>query len=179
MSGAVTYTDKGHELLDSIADAGHWVVPDGNGGYIADDPTTVQPIINNFVGTQQKLRDLATAFSQKITAGRLVTVQGVQKNYQIDDGSRANIAAAGSLAASILANTPGAGAWNSAFYWIAADNSHQAMSAADCYAFAQNVAAYYTALVTVNRAFKDAINIATTQAALDSIDLTANWPANP
>lgn len=122
---------------------------------------------------------LSSHYNSLISAGRAVTVEGTQKIYQIDDYSRGNMDAAGTLAAQVLANTPGANPWPTGFYWIASDNSTQAMTASDCFAFVQNVAAYYTALVLTNRLIKNAIAACASPGACDLIDVTAGWPPNP
>jgi hypothetical protein len=117
------------------------------------------------------LSRLGAAMEARIAAGR--NYRGAA--YQIDDASRANITAAGALA---LASLSGAAPWPEGFYWIAADNSHVAMSDAECFAFAQDVAGYYTALVYANRALKDAIAALATNDACDAFEIGAGWPAN-
>lgn len=181
----ITFADS-PGLIEAIY-AKDWNFAHVDGQWMADPAADVQAYVNAWNGSAdqlaylkaQKLDALSTQLASIIAAGRLVTVQGVQKNYQIDDASRANIAAAGSLAATILARTPNADPWNPSFYWIAADNSRQPMTESDCYAFAQNVASYYTAIVCTNRALKDAINNAADAATVSAIDVTKGWPSNP
>jgi phage terminase large subunit-like protein len=62
------------------------------------------------------------------------------------------------------------------FAWIAADNSHVAMDAAQMYAFGRAAGAYVSTCVLRLRAIKDAIAAAADQAALDAIDVTAGYP---
>ena len=97
--------------------------------------------------------------------------------YQIDPDSQANITAMGALASASVAGVPGAAAWPAGFYWIAADNSHEAMTAAQMFAFAQAVAGHVSALILFGRGLKDQIDAATTAAAVDAIDVTTGWPA--
>jgi hypothetical protein len=175
MTGAVTYAgDKGPEMLDAIAAANHWLVPDGKGGWLADDPATVQPLIDGFIATAQKLRDIETAFAAKIAVGR--NYGG--KNYQIDAASQANIAAKATQALGVLNNVPGAQPWPTGFYWIATDNTHTPLDAAGMYAFAQDVGNYVAGLILNRRALKDAANAASAAAALAAIDPNSGYPAN-
>lgn len=152
-----------------------WLVsPQG----VASDPVTTDT--RTLTDAQAEVVDRVNAeFDALVAAGRVITVQSVQsvqKTYQIDDASRSDITGAGALAlASIALN----GTWPAGFYWIAADNSHQPMAAADCVAFAQSVGAYYTGLVVTCRALKDASAALTTVAQCDAFDVTQGWPSNP
>ncbi|HUN49984.1 MAG TPA: DUF4376 domain-containing protein [Candidatus Sulfotelmatobacter sp.] len=170
---SIAYVEKGYGLHLAIQAAGHSLVQ-RNGVWVADDDAAVQAIIDGYIGTSDKLAALAAQYAALYTAGR----NYAGKNYQIDAASQGSISAMGALAAAVLANTPGAAAWPTGFYWIASDNSHVAMAAADMYAFAQNVAAYVSTLVLTNAALKAAISACTTQAELDAIDVTPGWPAN-
>ena len=64
------------------------------------------------------------------------------------ENKQGNITAAGALA---LASIATSGPWPSGYYWVAADNSQQAMSAADTLAFAQNIGTYVTGLLLADR----------------------------
>ena len=169
----INYVEKGYGLHAAIQAAGH-SLQQRSGAWVSDNDAAVQAIIDAYIGTSDKLAALATHYASVIAAGRAYN----GTTFQIDAASQAGISAMGALAASLLANTPGAAAWPAGFYWIAADNSHVAMDAAGMYAFAQNVAAYVSALVLTNAALKGQIAAATTQAALDAIDVTSGWPAN-
>ena len=169
----ITYVEKGYGLHQAIQAAGHQLVQQ-NGVWVADNDTAVQAIIDGYIGTSDKLASLAAQYDGLIAAGR--NFDG--KTFQIDAASQASISAMGALAASVLANTPGAAAWPAGFYWIATDNSHVPMDAMTMYGFAQNVAGYVSTLVLTNAALKAAIGACTTQAQLDAIDVTAGWPAN-
>ncbi|MBN9568690.1 MAG: DUF4376 domain-containing protein [Alphaproteobacteria bacterium] len=107
-------------------------------------------------------------FAALIVAGR----NYAGHNYQIDDASRANINAAATMA--MVAPD----AWSGDFYWIASDNSHVPMTAAEVIAFGLNAGDYYTAMIFTNRAHKDAIAALTTISTCDAYDVTAGWPAN-
>jgi len=114
---------------------------------------------------------LAFEFVARVDAGR--NYGGA--NYQVDDVSRANISGASAMALAVQASD---GAWPEGFYWIASDNSHTAMSAADMIAFGMDVGAYYTALVVSNRALKDLIAALLTNEACDAFVVTEGWPTN-
>lgn len=169
---SISYTEKGYGMHVAIEAAGHWLACD-NGTWVSDDDGAVQAIIDAYIGTSDKLATLAAQYAGKIASGR--NFGG--KNFQIDPASIANIASMGALAIGSL-TVPGAAAWPTGFYWIATDNSHVAMAAADMYAFAQNVADYVSVLVLTNSMLKSAINACTTQTQLDAIDVTAGWPSN-
>ncbi len=98
------------------------------------------------------------------------------KLYQIDAASQANITAMGALALGSITD-PTNSPWPSGFSWIAADNSQTAMDAAAMYGFARAVASYVSGCILNLRRVKTAIAAATTQAALDAIDIAAGYPA--
>jgi len=95
--------------------------------------------------------------------------------FQIDSAAQANIAAMGVMALGSITD-PAGSPWPAGFYWIAADNSHLPMDAAQMYAFGRAAGAYVSACVLRLRAIKDAIASAPDQAALDAIDVTAGYP---
>jgi hypothetical protein len=95
--------------------------------------------------------------------------------FQIDSPAQAQIAAMGVMALGSITD-PAGSPWPAGFYWIAADNSHVAMDAAQMYAFGRAAGAYVSTCVLRLRAIKDAIAAAADQAALDAIDVTAGYP---
>lgn len=158
-------------------------------GIMVSDAPTASAFFASYIGSAAQLAwnktnaqktgvldQLATLYAAKLAAGRIYSDS---KTYQIDPASQANVAAIGSLAACVLSNTPGAAPWPSNFFWIAADNSQSPMTAAQMYAFAQNIAAYVSSLVTVNYSLKQAINAAETMTALQAININSGWPSNP
>jgi hypothetical protein len=124
------------------------------------------------IGQAAKIQAAEAQQAALIAAG--FTFQG--HLYQIDQDSLFNINAMGGLALGSITNAP-TSPWPAGFVWIAADNSKIPMDAPTCYAFSRAVGGYVSALVLRLRALKDAITVATTQAALDAIDVTASWPA--
>jgi hypothetical protein len=170
---SIAYSEKGIGLHNAIDAAGYalWCQ---NGVWMSSNDAAVQAIIDSYIGTSDSLAALAAQYAALIAAGRNFDGSA----FQIDPASQANISAMGALAAAVLANTPGAAPWPSGFYWLSGSNAQVPMDAPTMYAFAQNVAAYVSALVLTNAALKAAINAATTQAALNAISLTTGWPGN-
>jgi len=112
-----------------------------------------------------------------IDAGLTITIEGSTKLYQIDDASRANIAGKATQAAlSLIAGTNIN--WPPNSVWITADNSTQALSAADMVLLGVTVANYGTALVINARALKDEILALTAVADCDGFDVTQGWPSS-
>ena len=97
------------------------------------------------------------------------------KLFQLDDASRANISAGVNDALTTLSDPT-----HYPFqipYWVAADNSHMALSGPDdMIAFGRACLAYFQGCRVRFRAIKDAIVAAVDQAALDAIDVTAGYP---
>ena len=122
----------------------------------------------------EALGRLGAQYASIIAAGLAVTVQGVSRVYQIDDASQIKLAGAGMTA--IAAFTAG-GSWPAGFYWIAADNSTQPMTADDCLAFAKTISAYVTAVIYAYRAAKDVIAAIDNINDCDTFDVTTGWPA--
>jgi hypothetical protein len=95
--------------------------------------------------------------------------------YPIDDLSRQNTAAWGSIALGVVVNAPGL-AWPAGFVWVASDNSRTPFAAAaDFLAFAQAAALQVTALVLNGRTLKDAVTAAKTPADLAAVDPSKGW----
>lgn len=178
---AFAFTDKGPGLIRALEAAGYRVREHYEGGTATwqtlDDPAAVEAAIAAYDPLPDlkaaRHAELAAIYAGKIAAGRIWN----GTLFQIDPESQANIAAMGSLAASVLAGTPGAAPWPEGFYWVAADNGHVPMDAAVMFAFAQAIAGYVSALILTNRALKDAIDAAADATALAALDLTAGWPA--
>lgn len=151
-------------------------------GLMADDAASVEAAAFSFSGSAselqwwqaQKLAALAAQYATLMGAGFVFNGH----TYQIDSASQQQIAAMGSLAAQVLANTPGVAAWPANFVWIDTANANVPMAASDMFAFAQATAAYVSGCVVANRAIKDAIAAAPNVAAVQALDVTANWPAN-
>ena len=136
------------------------------------------PVLEAFVATfaENQAAKAVTAMQYFATLFRLpagFTYSGTL--YQVDASSLSNITSMGALATASIAN-PNAVPWPSGFYWLAADNSHVAMTAAQMLAFAAAVAGYVSACVLRLRAIKDSIVATADQAALDAIDVTAGYP---
>jgi hypothetical protein len=156
-------------LIEAIESAGHSVSrsPDG---WQCSDEAGVQIIIDGYDSSSArlsfhqglKLDELSSVFEAKVLAG--LTHQGAV--FQIDEQSRANIAAMATFA--ISANL--GGPWPKDFYWIAADNTHVPMSSTEMLAFAQAAGAYVSSLILKQRGVKDAIAAATSVAEVDAID---------
>lgn len=185
LSQLLSYVNRGGDsVLQLEASLGAHIICQGDGTFWTDgDPVAVQSFINAWSplpnNKTQKLAALTQVYGGKFLAGRTLTVGTVTANYQIDPASISNIQAEGTIAGDVVNNTPGAPVWDPNYFWIAANNSHTPMTAAQCFAFAGNVRAYVRGLILQNRALKDAIAAATTQAQLDAIDVTAGWPSNP
>jgi Domain of unknown function (DUF4376) len=119
----------------------------------------------------------ATALAAIDTAADAASAAGFAWNgttYQIDDQSRQNIAAWGSIALGVMANVPGL-TWPQGFVWVAADNSRVPFGAADFLTFAMAAANHATALVLNGRGLKDAVAAATTAQALAAVDPSKGW----
>jgi hypothetical protein len=162
-------------LIETIEGAGHSVTRTP-AGWTSSNDAAVQSIIDGYDTSAERLafhkdrrrEELDAAFVAKIDAGLLY--QNVV--FQIDDSSRANIAAMATFAISAI-NL--GGAWPEGFYWIAADNSHIAMAAQEMLAFAQSAGTYVSALVLARRALKDAVAAAATVEEVEAIDLVNSW----
>jgi hypothetical protein len=123
----------------------------------------------------EALARIAVHYEAIIAAGVIVSVQGRSKIYQIDDAARINMAGAAADAAAVLQGTPGA-IWPADFSWIAADNTEQPMSAADCFAWAQAIKSYWTAVAFANRALKNQVLALTSREECDALDVSRGWP---
>lgn len=175
----INYTEKGVGLHQAIAAAGYGLRRENN-VWISTDDTAVQAIIDSYNQVAYEQTQICgtvdALFQTKLGLGFVYT-DG--KTYQIDLASQAKIAGAGAMALGVIAGAVGTDSWPAGFYWIAEDNTHTAMTAAQCYAFAQAVGQYVSLLVYSARAIKDNILAQTTVAAVDGIDITQGWPPNP
>lgn len=159
-------------LIEAIEAAGH-SVSRGPDGWQCSNDAAVQALIDGYAASAERLAfhqgqkrgELDAVFAAKIAAG--LSYQG--KVFQIDNASRANIAAMATFALS-------GGTWPKDFYWIAADNTHLLMTAQDILTFGQAAGTYVSAMVLTNRALKDAIAAAVSVQDVEAIDLAANWP---
>jgi len=97
--------------------------------------------------------------------------------FQIDANSQAAITAMGADADRSLRD-PTTFPWDPGFYFIAADNSHVAMTATQMASFSQAIANYVRQARYRVRAIKDAIAAAADRATLDAIDVTAGYPVS-
>jgi hypothetical protein len=174
-----------------------WCVPDAS-------VAQAESIVGAYSGSaselaflkSQKITALEAQYETLVAAGRLYSVTGgtdaTQHTYQIDEvppfdasgkptrrDSQGTISTMGSWAANVVNNVAGTGAWPSNFAWRDASNNMVPMTAAQCYAFTQNVAAYVAALFGVYCTLFAEINAASTASAVQAIDLTQGWPGNP
>lgn len=117
---------------------------------------------------------LDAEYAARYEAGCVVTVAGQAKPYQIDPDSQRLISGA-ALDAFVSKSE---GGWPAGFYWIAADNTNQPMTADDCIAFGRAIKTYVAELVYANRALKNAIAALITIPDCDAFDVTQGWPGN-
>src|SRR5664279_781083 len=134
------------DIIAAITAAGIGFEDNNLYGFQSTDVTAAQTIIDTealWLPTAQtaKIQVIADVYVARIEAGRLVTVAGVQKSYQIDPASTANMTSVASMAQG------GAAAWPAGFAWIAADNTQQPMTISDFLAFALNVGTYVSSLI--------------------------------
>lgn len=189
-------------LFQTISQAGYQMAAT-QAGFIASDAAAVQSIIDSYSGSaselsyhqQQKLIALETQYAAVIAAGRFYSVSGgtdsSQHLYQIDDvppfsngvptrrDSQSTISTMGAWAANVINNVPNTASWPTSFAWQDANNNPVPMTAAECYDFSQNVAAYVSAVDLNYFTLRATINAQTTAAATDAIDVTQGWPTNP
>jgi hypothetical protein len=171
------------ETLEAAMRSVFWS-PDDNGDMQLNvsDITTAQSIVSDYAGSSaqvsytqaQMLAQVDAAYAAAINAGCQVTVQGTAKIYQIDPASQGNVTGAGAMALACIATNS---TWPSGYYWIAADNTQQAMNATDVVSFAQTIGTYVTALIITRRSLKDSINAASDMTTLTAINLSS-WPEN-
>lgn len=111
----------------------------------------------------------------------------VGKRFDYDDESQKRITGAGALAhiaITLGGKAPNDPRWHDSaltpatedFAWIAADNSLMPMDAQTVIAFGQAAGAWESAHIFAARALKDAIEAASDEAALSSIDINSGWP---
>lgn len=147
-----------------------------NDGWRVSDPTAAKAIIGNesawlpFAKTAA-LQSVKDAVASLVTAG--LSHLGI--TYQIDDASRQNIAAMGSLAGLVVAGVPGV-QWPAGFAWISSDNKQIPMDTVSMLAFASAAADYYSGILRNGRTLKDAISAAASAADLSAVDLSSGWP---
>lgn len=191
-------------LGEAIRAGGHTIITDQDGWW-TEDAAAVQSIIDTFVGSaaeltahkSAKLLVLEEQYTSIIAAGRLYSVTGgtdaTQHTYQIDDvapvdpstktptrrDSQSTITTMGQWAANVVNGVPNTAPWPSNFEWQDANNLGVPMTAAQCYAFSQNVAAYVAACEMSFFSLRAQISAQTTASAVDAIDVTAGWPSNP
>lgn len=197
---AITYTEKGVGLHAAVQSQGFWLqqidgvwqAGQGTNQSAAID-TQVQAIINNYAAKAEKLAALLAKYNSIMAAGRIFTVSGGTTNtYQIDEiaplgadliptrqASAIAIANAGGWAGNVVAGVTGVQPWPAGFSWSDASNTLVPMTAAQMYAFAQNVAMYLQAIRANRFSLRNQIAAATTFAQVSAIDLTAGWPSNP
>jgi hypothetical protein len=154
-------------------------VPDGSdplspGNYSVVNGAVVARVYTLAQNRAIKVKAAIDYFNGLFTNPKGFTIQGA--TMQIDAASQANIG--GAVSAALLSSqNPTDFSWDSGFYWVAADNSHIAMTAAQMVAFGHAVFEYVRLTRMNIRAIKDAIAAAAAQAALDAIDVTAGYPA--
>ncbi|WP_326878894.1 DUF4376 domain-containing protein [Aliidongia sp.] len=124
------------------------------------------------------LRGVAVAATEAQYDGVIAAGFAYQgKLFQIDDGSRQDMAAIGAMALGSIRDPDGS-PWSAGFYWIAADNSEVPMSAAEAYAFTFAAGAYVSSCILYCRALKNHILAAGTADAVAAVDVAAGWPAS-
>jgi hypothetical protein len=82
-------------------------------------------------------------------------------------------------ASNVINNLPGVSPWPAQFAWRDAENNMVPMTAAQCYAFTQNVGVYVATIFGTYTYYYQQIMAAADVAAVAAIDVTAGWPANP
>jgi hypothetical protein len=188
----------------AIQAAGHSVALVRAGEWEVDDPVAVQAIIDAYVGSaaelayrkREALDALIVKYAGVIAAGRIYAVAGgldpAPHLYQIDevppfdtDGkpsrrdSQSTMTTMAAWAANVLNAVPGAVAWPSPFAWRDANNQMVPMTAAQCFAFTQNVGVYVAGAFGVYAVKYAQIAGAADVAAVAAIDVNAGWPENP
>lgn len=196
----ITYTEKGTGLHDAIVAAGHWLHCI-NGVWTSDDDSAVQAIIDGYNALpwyqETQIALLEARYASVIAAGRLYSVAGgsdpSQHPYQIDEvapidpttflptrrASQDTITSVGAWAGDIILNVPGVAPWPATFAFRDANNAMVPMTADQAYAFTQNVLTYVQKVDANYFGLATAIMTATTQAAVQSVDVTLGWPSNP
>jgi hypothetical protein len=138
--------------------------------FLADDHADMVALALN-KSKQAKIAAAGQEYGKRLAAG----VSHGGKVYQIDDASQQRIGAMASRALAVISGVNGA-TWPDGFVFIAADNSTVEMTAAQMYALAEAASDRVIALRVAFRTIKDSIVAASDAAALDAIDITANWP---
>lgn len=174
-------------------------------GWMVSDAAQAQTVLDGYSGSaaelsfaqKQKIAALEAQYESVIAAGRFYSVTGgadaAQHNYQIDEvppfdeatgkptrrDSQGTISTMGSWAGNVVNGVAGTAAWPANFVWRDADNALVPMTAAQCYAFTQDVASYVAAMFGAYCALYARIMGAATAADVNAIDVTAGWPSNP
>jgi len=174
-------------------------------GWHVSDATAANAFIAAYSGSAaelnwhkaQALAALAAQYETVIAEGRLYTVTGgadaTQHTYQIDEvapinpatgqptrrNSQGTITSLGAWASQVVAGMPGVQPWPTDFGFTDAANVPVPMTAAQLYAFSQDVAGYVAAIDLNFFTLRLGISAQTTVAGVTAINTGAGWPVNP
>ncbi len=167
---------QGHAFIAALEAAGVTAVlcPDG---LFVSDIDAAQAVAGDATALLTQAKAIKVAAVASRYAGKIADgFNYAGKLIQIDDASRANIAAQGLAALGSIVDSA-SNPWEPTFTWICADNSRLPLAtAAAMYDFASACDGYVKDCILHRRALKDAIAGAATLADLQAIDISAGWP---
>lgn len=117
-----------------------------------------------------KVTAINAAFDAEIAAG----FSYAGKVIDLDEASRANIAAAATRAMAVALALPGM-AWPDGFAWRTKDNTTLDLDPSEMLGMGQEAADRFTALILIRGALKDAVAAATSAEELEAVDPAAGW----
>jgi len=163
----VDYTEKGLGLHDLVRAAGFTLV-EQNGQWLADDPVSVQAIIDGYdvlaVARAQKWEEIKVKREAVKYAG--VPIASVGKVIDTDEGARTQQLGLVLMGASLPAG----------LLWKFSDNTFEAMTPALAQEVLATTAARDTAVFSVAEGYRATINAMTDWQAVLNLDISAGWP---